>query len=356
MMYSRTTAAFHSTRNSEMQRPISYGLPPCSTVIQCILEQARLAPNNPSVRILHAEREDSRMTYADLIQNATHFAHFFKVQGVGKGEVVILILNHGAELIYAFVGALLIGAVPSIFAFPSAKVPADVYWKTMTRLLKVSEAHFLLTDSELANRLEGESMMNRSTRILRTDQVQRHSDSPEDIFCIPDPSDIVLLQHSSGTTGLKKGVALSHESILNQIRHYAEALALDESDRIASWLPLYHDMGLVACLILPLVCGIPVTLMSPFDWVANPILFFRTIHEDRATLSWLPNFAYHFLASKIQESQMKGIDLSSVRAFINCAEPISASSHELFFTRFKKNGLSKKHFPRVMQWQKIRLR
>ena len=85
-----------------------------------------------------------------------------------------------------------------------------------------------------------------------------------------DPQDIVLLQHSSGTTGLQKGIALSHQAVYNQLEAYAHALHLDEQDVIVSWLPLYHDMGLIAGFILPILQGVPLVLMSPFDWVRAP--------------------------------------------------------------------------------------
>src|SRR6185295_16080379 len=85
------------------------------------------------------------------------------------------------------------------------------------------------------------------------------------------PEATILLQHSSGTTGLKKGVALSNRSIINQLRNYVRTLVLASDDQIASWLPLYHDMGLIACFILPMACRIPLVLMSPFDWVSRPV-------------------------------------------------------------------------------------
>jgi fatty-acyl-CoA synthase len=127
--------------------------------------------------------------------------------------------------------------------------------------------------------------------------------------------------------------------VVNQLRNYASALLLKDDDKIASWLPLYHDMGLIAGFILPLACRVPLVLMSAFDWISNPIILPRAIHEDRCTLCWMPNFAYNFLATRINDDQTKGLDLSSMRAFINCAEPISARSHQLFYQRFRQHGL-----------------
>jgi acyl-CoA synthetase (AMP-forming)/AMP-acid ligase II len=147
------------------------------------------------------------------------------------------------------------------------------------------------------------------------------------------------LQHSSGTTGLQKGVALSHAAVLNQIEAYSEAIALNDDDVIVSWLPLYHDMGLIAGFILPLVQGIPLVLMSPFDWVKHPAMLLRAITDYRGTLCWLPNFAYNHMARRIRQRDLEGVDLSSMRLFINCSEPVKHESHALFAKKFMDYGV-----------------
>jgi acyl-CoA synthetase (AMP-forming)/AMP-acid ligase II len=153
------------------------------------------------------------------------------------------------------------------------------------------------------------------------------------------PEDIVLLQHSSGTTGLQKGVALSHQAVFNQLNAYAKSLLLTDEDVIASWLPLYHDMGLIAGFLLPILSGIPLVIMSPFDWVRAPYKLLQSISRYRATLTWLPNFAYNFCAQKIRDRHIEGVDLASLRAVINCSEPVRWESHIAFYERFKGYGL-----------------
>ena len=143
----------------------------------------------------------------------------------------------------------------------------------------------------------------------------------------PAPDDIAFLQHSSGTTGLQKGVALSHTAVLNQLAAYSDAIALSEDDVVVSWLPLYHDMGLIAGFLLPLVQGIPLVLMSPFDWVSHPALLLRAIHDHGGTLCWLPNFAYNHCARRIRRRDSDGLSAATMRLFINCSEPVSDDSH-----------------------------
>ena len=155
-----------------------------------------------------------------------------------------------------------------------------------------------------------------------------------------DASEVAFLQHSSGTTGLQKGVALSHEAVLNQVASYSEAIALNDQDVIVSWLPLYHDMGLIAGFILPLVQGVPLVMMSPFDWVAHPALLLHAIHDYHGTLCWLPNFAYNHCARRIRQRDNEGVSLASMRMFINCSEPVRYESHQMFLDRFAANGVT----------------
>jgi acyl-CoA synthetase (AMP-forming)/AMP-acid ligase II len=151
---------------------------------------------------------------------------------------------------------------------------------------------------------------------------------------------IVLLQHSSGTTGLQKGVALSHQAVFNQLRTYSQTLHLTSEDVIVSWLPLYHDMGLIAGFLMPILLRIPLVLLSPFDWVRAPYRLMRAVSKYHGTLSWLPNFAYNFCAQKIRDRDLQGVDLSSWRAISNCSEPMRYASHQAFYQRFAPYGLN----------------
>ena len=144
------------------------------------------------------------------------------------------------------------------------------------------------------------------------------------------------VQYSSGTTGLKKGVAITHRALLWQIRAYGAAIAASERDVVVSWLPLYHDMGLIACFFLPIVLRCRLVAMSPFDWVRRPALWAEAVTEYRGTLSWLPNFAYNFMARNVAERDT--YDLASLRGLVNCSEPVSAASHDAFVARFAAHG------------------
>ena len=127
--------------------------------------------------------------------------------------------------------------------------------------------------------------------------------------------------------------------MFNQLDAYAKALQLNENDVVVSWLPLYHDMGLIAGFLLPILSGIPLVLSSPFDWVRAPYRLMQSVSKYRGTLTWLPNFAYNFCAQKIRDRHIEGVDLSSWRAVINCSEPVRWEAHKSFYDFFQKYGL-----------------
>ncbi|MFH1844074.1 MAG: AMP-binding protein [bacterium] len=153
--------------------------------------------------------------------------------------------------------------------------------------------------------------------------------------------DIALLQHSSGTTALKKGVQLTHEAIEAQVISYSRTLAIGHDDCIATWLPLYHDMGLVACFLLPVMCGLPIVSIDAFEWVADPSSLLRAIENYRCTHVWLPNFAFEHLVRTLPPEA--DFDLSSMKAFINCSEPCKADTFNRFHATTAPFGVRRKN-------------
>jgi acyl-CoA synthetase (AMP-forming)/AMP-acid ligase II len=150
-----------------------------------------------------------------------------------------------------------------------------------------------------------------------------------------------LLQHSSGTTGLQKAVVLSHRAVLEHVKRYSKAIKLSEKDKVVSWLPFYHDMGLIAAFHMPLIYGIPSVQIDPFQWVSAPSVFFNAISDEKCTIAWLPNFAYNFMADRVSDEDMKNTRLDSMRMFINCGEVVRADSHNKFLHRFQKYGVKR---------------
>jgi acyl-CoA synthetase (AMP-forming)/AMP-acid ligase II len=173
--------------------------------------------------------------------------------------------------------------------------------------------------------------------VIGLSELARHAPAPVPAS-LPPPDSVALLQHSSGTTGMKKGVALSYASIALQLAAYRDALALDPAcARIVSWLPLYHDMGLISSFLLPLWLGVPIVSIDPFDWVGRPELFFEGVERFGATHAWLPNFAFLHLARRI--SRKRTWNLRSLAALISCSEPCKPAAFDAFLDRFAAEGI-----------------
>jgi len=244
------------------------------------------------------------------------------------------------DLIYAYFGCVLIGCIPSIMPYLTERLIPEKYWQDLKALFEITQPACVITYREFTQETDIRTSVNNILYIEECETTTDHNLTMLDQLpgLESDRSSIALLQHSSGTTGLQKGVALSHDAIFNQLESYSRALDINKNDVIVSWLPLYHDMGLIAGFLMPIFLGIPLVLMSPFDWVRAPYLFMQAISDYHGTLCWLPNFAYNFCATKIRERNMKNIDLNSLRAVINCSEPMRKRSHEMFIDAFKKYG------------------
>jgi acyl-CoA synthetase (AMP-forming)/AMP-acid ligase II len=236
------------------------------------------------------------------------------------------------------------GAIPAILAFPNPLLHPDKFRQGIEGMSRRSGLDWILTERELQPVLEPFVTGSGSTirglhfplewQPYLGDQRRLQEYSPPLL-----PTDPLLLQHSSGTTGLQKPVLLSHNAVLEHVKRYAEAISLTNSDKIVSWLPLYHDMGLIAAFHLPLIFGIPSIQIDPFQWVMAPSLLLEAITQERATVTWLPNFALNMMAFKVRDEDLNEVDLSSLRLIVNCSEPVRYESHENFIKRFQVYGL-----------------
>jgi len=299
-------------------------------------------PDRVTLTLQFSGLNDLPLTYDQLLHGASTCARTLEYESIQPGEVVVLILQHGENLVYAFWGAILHGAIPSIMPFLTEKLSPERYKADLSALISVTKPAAIVTYPEFEGEVRAALQEGDSVRsVMVADHISTQNDI--DFTSLKGfqqkSEDIVLLQHSSGTTGLQKGVALSHRAVFNQLDSYGNSLAITENDVIVSWLPLYHDMGLIAGFLMPILLGIPLVIMSPFDWVRAPYRLLQSISKYRGTLIWLPNFAYNFCAQKIRDRHIEGIDLSSLRAVINCSEPVHWESHVAFYERFNNHGL-----------------
>ena len=298
-------------------------------------------PERVAVTLQFANLPDLPISYSQLLRGAQGFSASLKKEGIASGEVVLLILRHGEELIYSYFGAIIHGAIPSVMSFLTEKLSPERYRADLSTLISVTRPAAIVTYGEFVDEvreaLKGEDSV-RAVIVAESVPAEKVNISSWSGLKRK-PEDIALLQHSSGTTGLQKGVALSYQAVFNQLDAYSKVLGLNEKDVIVSWLPLYHDMGLIAGFLLPILYGIPLVLISPFDWVRAPYRLMQSVSKYKGTLSWLPNFAYNFCAQKIRDRHLEGVDLSTWRAVINCSEPVRWESHLAFQEKFQAYGL-----------------
>ncbi len=294
--------------------------------------------DHPAIIFVATDADSVTVTRQQFVSAAKQYASMLRKLNIGTGDLVIVAHTQNLESIYAFWGAMMIGAIPSMFPTLTEKLDPEIYMRDIGELVNRSAVKVILTTKQFVQTLKERV----NCAVYGSDELSGLSTDETTNFkaANPSPEAIAFLQHSSGTTGLQKGVALSHEAILNQLAAYSNALELSEKDVIVSWLPLYHDMGLIAGFVQPIIQGIPLILMSPFDWVRHPAMLLKAIQDYRASLCWLPNFAYNHLARTVRQRDCEGLDLSSIRAFVNCSEPVRYDSHVLFVERFSSCGVS----------------
>jgi fatty-acyl-CoA synthase len=291
-----------------------------------------------------------RWTFSALIEAAKGLAATLVELNIGKGDVCAIIIRHNTILYPLYLAIVCVGAIPAILAYPNPRLHPDKFRQGVEGMSLRSGLDWVFTERDLEKTIRPSLEKSESTikglyfplewktgHTLTKQQLDRVI-ARHNMVSRDDP---LLLQHSSGTTGLQKPVLLSHRAVLEHVKYYGQAIGLNENDKIVSWLPLYHDMGLIAAFHLPLAFGIPTVQIDPFEWVTVPGLLLEAVSAERGTISWLPNFAYNMMADKIVDDDLDGINLESWRLVINCSEPVRFESHQRFLTRFQRYGLKR---------------
>ena len=295
-------------------------------------------PDRPFITYWVDEDEQETVTFGEFRRRASSQAALLRGHGVSAGDRVVIIMPQGIASMAVYAGAMMLGAVPAFLAYPNFKIDPAKYRFGLAGVTANLSAKVVVIDDEFPEDLLGHVSLDGEAKLIRASAT---AGLPlEEFPAHIDPESIAFIQHSAGTTGLQKGVALTHAAVLKQIEHLAHALRIDgATDRIYSWLPLYHDMGLIACFMLPMVCHLPIIMQSPLDWVMHPETMLQVITEHRCTLAWMPNFAFQFVPRRAPKDRWTDCDLSSLRALINCSEPVRASSMEEFHRTFAPIGL-----------------
>jgi acyl-CoA synthetase (AMP-forming)/AMP-acid ligase II len=305
-------------------------------------------PDREAVVHWVADGAHVRWTWGDLCGTAAGFATRMREEGVREGDICALIVRHNAQLYPLYMGISLAGAIPSILAYPNPRLHPEKFRQGLEGMANHSGLDWIFTERALEDAIR--PLVRKETTTIRGLLFPlewgnagragiRDFGSLARTDHAPAPERPCLLQHSSGTTGLQKAVVLSHRAVLDHLLRYGESIRTNGGDKIVSWLPLYHDMGLIAAFHLPLAWGIPLVQMDPFEWIQDPGMFLTAVSRETGTLAWLPNFAYNLMADRVHDDDLAVLRLESIRMLINCSEPVRQDSHEKFLRRFGPCGL-----------------
>lgn len=296
-----------------------------------IIENATKHPDKPAIIF-----DNTTFTYEQVNDFSSKVRNWVNIEEINVNQVAFIFLPQCPEAVLWFFGLMSAGLIPSLMPLPSIKQEKEKYWNSHQELIELTKPSLIITTSDWTILFE-EITSLLDCKVFSIDVLEDMKDLQEAPVI---HNDIAFLQHSSGTTGLKKGVALSHNAVAKQLQSYSDALTSTAEDVIVSWLPMYHDMGLIACTIMPLIKGQTIVMLDPFSWVSKPITLFQAIHKYRGTLVWLPNFSFEHLCRTISKNKFDDLDVSSVRAFINCSEPCKANTFDRFQEHFADIGVT----------------
>jgi len=319
---------------------IAEGLPAAETFQDVLRQRGRKDASRTHLIFFEDDGESAAMTFGELFEGAERVAADLVKRGIGRGDRVALMLPTSREFFLTFAGTLMAGATPVPIYPPFRADRVAEYAERQSAILANAGARLLVTFREassvakllkpLVNSLEGV--------VTAVELIESRVPSPLGPQVHSRGDDLALLQYTSGSTGNPKGVMLSHTNLLANARAIGEAVTIRNDDVGISWLPLYHDMGLIGAWLMPLYFGLPVVVLPPLAFLARPARWLRAFHRYRGTIGAAPNFAYELAAAKISDELMQGLDLSSWRVALNGAEPVLPATLDRFAARFASCG------------------
>ena len=283
------------------------------------------------------QRRDPEITYGRLAAEARAAAGALADIHVEPGDRIALMLPTGGDFFFAFFGILAAGCVPVPIYPPARPAQLEDHLRRQAGILNNAGATGLITVREARAVAVVLKLQVDALRFVETvDGLRGRNRTRAPVRVNPD--DLALLQYTSGSTGQPKGVMLSHANLLANIRATGRSVRIDSNDVAVSWLPLYHDMGLIGTWLGAMYFAVPSVIMSPLTFLSRPVQWLRAIDRYRATVSAAPNFAFELCVRKIAEEEMRGLDLSSLRLMMNGAEPVGPATIRRFIQRFRPYG------------------
>ena len=311
-----------------------------NTLTEMLDWHAENHPDHIHVTVLQDENVVlGTMSYRDLQTAARAVAQGLISRDIVPGDRIAMMLPTSTDFFASFFGILYAGAVPVPIYPPARMAQLEEHMRRQIVILRNAGARMLITVPEgkkLAVLLRSQVDPLDSVETVTTLSAERAE------VALPPPNDpeaLGLMQYTSGSTGDPKGVMLTHRGLMENVRSMGHAMDASSADVFVSWLPLYHDMGLIGAWLGCCYFGARLYVMSPISFLVRPATWLWTMHKYRATFSGGPNFAFELCASRIDEKDLEGLDLSALRFIVDGAEPISPQTLRRFNERFIRYGM-----------------
>jgi acyl-CoA synthetase (AMP-forming)/AMP-acid ligase II len=305
---------------------------PANDLVATLRRHVAQRPQHVAVRFLaDGERDAHVLSYAALDARARRLAAALRARG-GPDDRVLLMLPTGLDYVVAFFACQYAGMIAVPAYPPEARHSAHV--ERLRRMADDCAPRLALLPDASRPLLDG---------ALFGDIALLSPDAGDDAtFCIEqgDPDAVAFLQYTSGSTSAPKGVMVSHANLCENVNAMSRGMGCRDGDRMFSWLPLYHDMGLIGGLLMPVLCGFHVTLISPLHFLERPARWLTGVARERATLTGGPDFAFRLCADRVRDAQLDGLDLGSLRVAFCGSEPIRQTTLDAFGERFAAHGFT----------------
>ncbi|WP_049578667.1 fatty acyl-AMP ligase [Streptomyces sp. SBT349] len=306
---------------------------------EVLRERARRSPHAIAYRFVSEDESAEELTYAEVDARARGVAAGIAAAAAGRPAPALLLFTPGIDYLVGLFGCFYAG-VPAVPAFPPDPTRLMRTLPRLAAIIEDSGSDVVLTTSDLAPFLAewlATAVAGRAPGVVAIDALDRGGD--HGVPARPArPSPLALLQYTSGSTALPRGVMLTHAHLMNNCRDISRAFGVHAGSSGGIWLPPYHDMGLIGGILTPLFTGIPMSLMSPVTFLRRPLSWLRMISRYGATITGGPNFAYDLCVRRATEADVEGLDLSSVELTFTGAEPVRAETIARFVERFRPCG------------------
>jgi fatty-acyl-CoA synthase len=313
------------------------------TLIDVLVTYATEAPDRTHIYMLDEQGREEIITYKKLFTMSLRLAGALLKNGLKPGDTVAIMQPTTPQFFYTFYGILLAGCVPVPIYPPLRPRQIEAYAKQEAKILQNAEVRMLITclEAERISQLLSAYVPSLKAVVTADALLQNYDEAP--VFDANE-NDFAFIQYTSGSTSTPKGVLLSHKNLLANIRAFGQSVEIKPTDATVSWLPLYHDLGLIGFWLGSLYFSMPLNAMSPLTFLNRPEQWLWAIHHHRATISGAPNFAYELCVRRIDPASIEGLDLSSWQVAASGAEAIQPKTLARFTEKFAPYGFKAEAF------------